>query len=206
MTSTALDSVGGIGAPRTAAAEAARLVCAEYTDQALFNHSVRSFLLGAAYARTHGLDFDDELFYVSSLLHDLGLVEPFDSHTLSFEEAGGHVARVLTAGLGWDLARRDRAAKVIVQHMRQDVTAAQDVESHLLQVGTSADVSGLRVAEFDPDFTSALVKAYPRAGFGAAFLELVTDQGARKPGCAAADLVAGGAAARIAANPLERMA
>ncbi|MFJ8161691.1 HD domain-containing protein [Streptomyces sp. NPDC096136] len=178
-------------------------IASEYADPALLNHSVRSYAFGAEYARQHGLAYDAELFYVSALLHDLGLTAPFDSHTLPFEEAGGHVARVFTAGLGWDPARRARAEEVIVRHMRDDVTAAEDVESHLLQVGTSADVSGLRVPDFDPAFRTALLADRPRLGFGASFLALVEDQAARKPSCAAAAYVAGGAAERIAANPLD---
>lgn len=83
--------------------------------------------------------------------------------------------------------------------------AAEDVESHLLQVGTSADVSGLRVAEFDPAFTEALLKDRPRLGFGPSFLALAEDQAARKPACAAAAWVAGGAAARIMSNPLDHV-
>lgn len=175
----------------------------EYADAALLNHSVRSYAFAAEYARERGIAYDAELLYVSALLHDLGLTAPFDSHTLPFEEAGGHVARVFTAGLGWAPARRARAQEVIVLHMRDDVDAAEDAESHLLQVGTSADVSGLRVEEFDPSFTAGLLAAYPRLGFGVAFLALVEDQAARKPTCAAAAYVAGGAAARIGANPLD---
>ncbi len=189
----------------TASARAAFEIASEYADAALLNHSVRSYAFGAEYAARHGLDHDEDLFYVSALVHDLGLTAPFDSHTLPFEEAGGHVARVLTAGLGWPAERRARAEEIIVLHMRDDVTAAEDVESHLLQVGTSADVSGLRVAEFDPAFTRALLAAHPRLGFGASFLALVEDQAVRKPDCAAASYVAGGAAGRIAANPLDRM-
>ncbi|MET9690070.1 HD domain-containing protein [Streptomyces sp. NPDC006514] len=188
----------------TASARAALEIASEYADTTLLNHSVRSYAFGARYAEQHGLAYDEELLYVSALVHDLGLTPPFDSHTLPFEEAGGHVARVLTAGLGWPAARRARAEEIIVLHMRDDVSAAEDVESHLLQVGTSADVSGLRVAEFDPAFTADLLAAYPRGDFGAAFLALVQDQAARKPDCAAAAYVAGGAATRIAANPLER--
>ncbi|MGW0394449.1 HD domain-containing protein [Streptomyces sp. NPDC003042] len=184
-------------------ARAAFEIASEYADTALLNHSVRSYAFGAEYARRHGLSYDAELLYVSALLHDLGLTAPFDSHTLPFEEAGGHVARVFTAGLGWSPARRARAEEVIVLHMRDDVTAAEDVESHLLQVGTSADVSGLGVADFDPSFTAGLLAAYPRLGFGAAFLALVEDQAVRKPRCAAASYVAAGAATRIAANPLD---
>ncbi|MCX5195994.1 HD domain-containing protein [Streptomyces sp. NBC_00249] len=178
-------------------------IASEYADPALLNHSVRSYAFAAEYARAQGLSYDAELLYVSALLHDLGLTAPFDSHTLPFEEAGGHVARLFTAGLGWKPERRARAQEVIVLHMRDDVTAAEDVESHLLQVGTSADVSGLRVADFDASFRTGLLEAYPRLGFGAAFLALVEDQAVRKPRCAAAAYVAGGAATRIAANPLD---
>ncbi|WP_405529997.1 HD domain-containing protein [Streptomyces avidinii] len=188
----------------TASARAAHEIAAEYADTTLLNHSVRSYAFAARYAQQHELVYDAELLYVSALLHDLGLTAPFDSHTLPFEEAGGHVARVLTAGLGWPAARRARAEKVIVLHMRDDVSAAEDVESHLLQVGTSADVSGLGLAPFDPAFTADLLAAYPRGDFGAAFLALVEDQAVRKPDCAAAAYVAGGAAVRIAANPLDR--
>ncbi|MFD9333706.1 HD domain-containing protein [Streptomyces sp. NPDC060028] len=186
----------------TPAGRAALDIATEYADAVLLGHSVRSYAFGVRYAEQHGLAYDAELFYVSALLHDLGLTAPFDSHTLPFEEAGGHVARVLTAGLGWPVERRARAEEVIVLHMRDDVTAAEDVESHLLQVGTSADVSGLRVADFDPAFTADLLAAHPRGDFGASFLALVEDQAVRKPACAAAAYVAGGAAARIAANPL----
>ncbi|MFG2983194.1 HD domain-containing protein [Streptomyces sp. NPDC048258] len=188
----------------TPSARAALEIASEYADADLLHHSVRSYAFGARYADAHGLAYDEELLYVSALVHDLGLTAPFDSHSLPFEEAGGHVARVLTAGLGWPAARRARAAEVIVLHMRDDVSAAEDVESHLLQVGTSADVSGLRVTEFDPSFTADLLAAYPRGDFGASFLALVEDQAKRKPECAAAAYVAGGAATRIAANPLDR--
>jgi hypothetical protein len=194
--------IAGVVVPDGGAAEAARLVCAEYSSEALYNHAVRSYVFGAAHAQARNLHFDTELFYVAALLHDLGLTVPFDSHALPFEEAGGHVARVLTAGFGWPMERRDHAAEVIVLHMRNDVSAGEDVESHLLQVGTSADVSGLRVAEFDPQFVADLLAEYPRLTFGPEFLRLVTDQAERKPNSAAAELVASGVAARIATNPL----
>ncbi|MEU6867953.1 HD domain-containing protein [Streptomyces sp. NPDC046876] len=189
----------------TASGRAALEIASEYADAALLNHSVRSYAFGAAYAARHGLAYDEDLFYVSALVHDLGLTAPFDSHTLPFEEAGGHVARVLTAGLGWPAERRARAEEIIVLHMRDDVTAAEDVESHLLQVGTSADVSGLRVGEFDQGFVRALLAEHPRLGFGKAFTALFEEQAARKPGCAAAGWVASGGAGRAGSNPLDRL-
>uniref|UniRef100_A0AAU2V3U7 HD domain-containing protein n=1 Tax=Streptomyces sp. NBC_00003 TaxID=2903608 RepID=A0AAU2V3U7_9ACTN len=196
--------IAGVAMPGGRACEAARTVCAEYADEALYHHSVRSYVFGAAYAHERQLPFDAELLYVSALLHDLALTPPFDSHTLPFEEAGGHLARVFTAGLGWDAARRDRAAEIIVLHMRDDVSAEQDVESHLLQIGTTADVSGGTLDAFGPEFRAELLRSHPRAGFGEAFVGLFRDQAARKPACAAAALVAGDWPDRVAANPLER--
>ncbi|WP_188196525.1 HD domain-containing protein [Nonomuraea sp. SYSU D8015] len=199
-----LIEVAGVHVPGGRAAEAAQQVCEEYADDALYHHCVRSYFFGAAWAQARGLDFDRELFFVSALLHDLALVAPFDSHTLPFEEAGGHLARVFTAGLGWPTERRDRAAEVIVLHMRDDVAPEVDVESRLLQVGTSADVSGSGLEAFNPSFRKALVAAYPRLGFAKSFVRLFQDQAERKPECAAAQLVAGEWAKRTVRNPLDQ--
>ncbi|WP_232544352.1 HD domain-containing protein [Streptomyces buecherae] len=199
-----LNEVAGLRVPTGRAAEAARLVCTEYADDALYHHSVRSYFFGAAWARARGLDFDSELLYVSALLHDMGLTAPFDSHRIAFEEAGGHLARVFTAGLGWPTERRDRAAEIIVLHMHDEVAPEVDVESRLLQEGTSADVTGTGLEEYDPEFARALVTAYPRLGFGASFVGLFRDQAERKPDCAAAGFFTRGAAERTLAHPLEQ--
>ena len=42
---------------------------------------------------------------VDALLHDVGLVTTFDSHTLPFEEAGGHIAWVFGAAAGSIITR-----------------------------------------------------------------------------------------------------
>ncbi|MCZ9351387.1 HD domain-containing protein [Streptomyces mutabilis] len=196
--------VAGVRVPGGRAAEAARMVCEEYADKALYHHCLRSYFFGAAWAQERGLEFDRELFFVSALLHDLALVPPFDSHTLPFEEAGGHLARVFTAGLGWPTDRRSRAAELIVLHMREDVDPEVDVESRLLQVGTSADVSGAGLEVFSAPFRDALVRQYPRLGFAESFVRLFRDQAERKPGCAAARLLAGKWAERTVCNPLDQ--
>src|SRR4051795_10408069 len=95
--------------PETPAAAAALSVATRYYSPALLNHCVRSYLWGAMYGRAHGIAFDDELYYVSALLHDLGLTEPFDNHRLAFEDAGGHLAWVFGTAAGWPA---ERAARV----------------------------------------------------------------------------------------------
>jgi hypothetical protein len=189
--------------PQTPAAAAALSVATRFYSPALLNHCVRSYLWGAAYAGAHGIAFDDELYYVSALLHDIALTDPFDSHKIPFEEAGGDLAWVFGVASGWPADRAARAAEIIVLHMRDDVPPTVDPESHLLQVATGWDVVGRRPDEFAPETRTEILGRYPRVGFGAEFVACFQDQAKRKPGSAAAASIANNGAQRIAANPLD---
>lgn len=189
--------------PETPAAAAALSVATRHCSPALLNHCVRSYLWGAMYGKAHGITFDDELYYVSALLHDMGLTEAFDSHRLPFEEAGGQLAWVFGTAAGWPADRAARVEKNIVSHMREDVSPDVDPEAHLLQVATSWEVVGRRPEEFPPEACAEVLARYPRRGFGPEFLVCFTDQARRKPGSAAAASVDNDVAGRIAANPLD---
>ncbi|MEU6154997.1 HD domain-containing protein [Actinosynnema sp. NPDC047251] len=189
--------------PDTAAARAAHDVCHEHAEPWLRNHSLRAYSWAAAHAAARGIDHDAELLYVAALLHDLALTPAFDSHLLPFEEAGGQLAKVFAAGAGWGKARRDRLAEVIVLHMRDDVPAEQDPESHLLQIAVSADVSGRRLDLFGDPFKAGLLDRFPRLGFAPAFLDRARDQADRKPDCAAAALMRTDWESRVRSNPLD---
>ena len=191
------------GFPQTPAAAAALQVATRFCSPALVNHCVRSYLWGQMYAAAHGIDFDDELYYVAAILHDIGLTASFDSHRVSFEEAGGDLAWVFGVAAGWSDEQAARAMEIIVLHMRDDVSATADPESHLLQVATSWDVSGRQPEDFPVAARTEVLARYPRLGFGAEFLACFEDQASRKPDGAAAALIAGGAAGRIKANPLD---
>src|SRR3954469_17573334 len=188
--------------PETPAAAAALSVTTRFCSPALLNHCVRSYLWGVMYGTAHGIAFDDELYYVSALLHAIGLTEPFDSHRLPFEDAGGQLAWVFGVAAGWPAERAARVSEIIELHMRDDVAPADDPESHILQVATGWEVVGRRPEEFPPDARAEMLARYPRLGFGAEFLACFEDQARRKPGSAAAASVGKDVAGRIAANPL----
>jgi HD superfamily phosphodiesterase len=98
--------------PDSPAARAALQVATEYLSEALINHSIRSWYWAVGFAAFEERSgFDAELLYTAALLHDIGLAEEFDNHTLAYELAGGHVAWALTAGAGWEKSRRTRAAR-----------------------------------------------------------------------------------------------
>jgi hypothetical protein len=193
-----------IAIPSSAAARAAAEVVARYSAPALVNHCVRAYLFAAARAELDGLEIDRELLYVSAMLHDLGLEPAFDSHTVPFEQAGGHVAWVFAAGAGWPDARRDRAAEVIVAHM-VGTDVAVDPEGHLLDLSTGLDISGRGVDGWPADLVSEIVAAHPRLDLADRFIACFRDQAERKPGSSAAAAIHSGLADRLAANPLDRL-
>jgi hypothetical protein len=189
--------------PDTSAARGALEVARRFHSDALVNHGIRSYLWSVAAARTEGIEVDDELLFVSAVLHDVGLEPAFDSHTLPFEVAGGYVAWVFGAGAGWPTARRDRAAEIVVAHMADAVDPAVDPEGYLLEIATGLDISGRDPEAWDAGLRAGVLAAYPRLTLASEFTACIRDQAARKPESTAAVLVAAGLPARLAANPLD---
>jgi hypothetical protein len=190
--------------PRTPATGAVLAVATRFYSPALLNHCLRSYSWGTMYATAHDIAFDDELLYVSALLHDIGLTDSFDSHRVAFEEAGGDLAWVFGMAAGWPAERAARASEIIVRHMRQDVSAADDPESHILQVATKWEIVGLRPEEFPEQARAEVLARHPRQDFAREFLAHFEDQAARKPGTACAASVANDLAGRTANHPLDR--
>ena len=195
-----------IPAPDSAAARAALELATEYHTPALLNHVLRSWLWAEGFATVEGLHgIDRELLYVSAVLHDIGIVPAFDNHTLAYEDAGGHVAKALTAGAGWPAARRTRAHEVIVRHNWPEVDPAFDPEGHLLEIATALDISGVRPDVLDEPFRREVLAAFPRLTLATEFTACVTDQAARNPTTAAARIVTAGVATKLLHNPLETL-
>lgn len=190
--------------PETAATQAAREVLTRYSAPALVNHCVRSYLMAASLAAIEHVDVDVELLYVASLLHDIGLEPAFDSHTLPFEDAGGHVAWVFTAGTGWPAERRDRAAQAIIAHMR-GTDPALDPEGHLLDIATGLDIGGRNADRWPAELLTEMVAAHPRLDLAERFTACFREQAERKPDSTAAAAVRAGIADRLVNNPLEEL-
>lgn len=197
-------SLDELPVPTSAAAVAALEVTRAYSSPALVNHCSRAYLYAVDFGLRTGIGFDVELLYVASMLHDLGLVEAFDSHVHDFETAGGDVAWVFAAGAGWPFERRARVARVVVDHMRGDVDAKADPEGYLLMLSTSLDISARRLDEWDEQTVRDVLAAHPRLDLATEFVACFTDQARRKPGSSAAASVASGIAERMTNHPHER--
>ncbi|WP_406053941.1 hypothetical protein [Kribbella sp. NBC_00889] len=189
--------------PGTAASSAALEVASAYLSPALLSHSHRVYVWAAAYGTQQGIQYDAELLFTAAMFHDISLVAEFDSHTVSFEEASGHVARVFAAGAGWPSERRERLGEVIVRHMWPDVDAADDPEGHLLSRAAAVDIVGKNIDDFTPAFRAEVLQQHPRLDLTAEFLTCFQSQADRKPTSSAARAIQSGLTSRIAGNPLD---
>jgi hypothetical protein len=189
--------------PDTAASAAALEVASAYQSPALLNHSLRAYVWAAAHGMTRGISFDPELLYVAALFHDLGLVPAFDSYAVSFEEAGGHVARVFAAGAGWPAERREYLAEVIIRHMWSRVDVSVDPEGYLLARATETEIIGTNMNDFPPDFRAQVLERHPRLDITENFRACFEAQAKRKPDSSAAVSVRSGLSTRMAGNPLD---
>ena len=166
----------------------------------LANHCFRSYAWSTALADCDRVRFDRELLYVGALLHDLGLVSWFDTGRC-FEEDSATAAADLAAQGGWPAERCEALSEAIRLHVAITVALEDGPEAYLRWHATGFDVTGHRYDELAPEVVAEVIATYPRLEFKRGFVELLSDQAARKPNCWAASATAGGIAERIAAAP-----
>jgi predicted HD phosphohydrolase len=166
----------------------------------LTNHSFRSHFFAVALADRDGVSFDPELLYVAALLHDVGLVEEFDTGKC-FEEDSADAAVRLAAGEGWAAERREQVAEAIRLHVAIEIDLGDGPEAYLLWHSTGLDVGGDRHGDVSSETVGAVLAAYPRLDFKEGFTALIADQAERKTGCWADRAFAAGISDRIAAAP-----
>jgi len=191
--------------PDSQAARTALEVVTHYSPPALVNHCQRSYVFAAALASTEGIEIDHELLYVATMLHDLALEPAFDNVSMPFEEAGGHLAWIFTAGLGWEVERRDHAALIVVDHMQDDTDVSVDPEGLLLARATSLDISGSDPGAWSTELIAGTVLAFPRLDLAERFTACFADQAERKPDSQAARAIRSGIADRMQSNPLNSL-
>jgi hypothetical protein len=185
--------------PDSKASRAADSLAAAGQSVTLTNHGLRSYGFGALLGIREGRAFDAEVFYVASILHDIGLMPAFDRGG-RFEDDGDAVTRELLAEVGWEPARAERAGKAVRDHW-DGPESDEDVESLLLAYGTSTDVGGWRLDDFTSATVEAFLEAAPRCGFKEHFVELVEGKIARGGDPHLEEVATSGFAERVRSAP-----
>jgi hypothetical protein len=171
----------------------------------LVNHCLRSYVWAVAVAEAEGVVFDADLLFVAAALHDLGLLEEFDSGN-PFELDGARAAGEFASREGWAGDRVSVVHDAVALHVAEQVLLDDGAEAYLLWHGTGIDVSGTRVRELDPSFVTEVLEHLPRHDFRSGFAVMFNHQATTKPLSRASELVSHGLLDRLATCPLDRWA
>jgi hypothetical protein len=145
----------------------------------LFNHCVRTFWFADRLAAS-GLRFDREIAYIAAVLHDLGLLEPYDQGR-RFEVEGARAAREFLEGHAYPAKKIEVVWDAIALHALPSIAEHKANEVALVNIGAFADVVGLRIADLDPRFVRALIEEFPRLDFPNEWLRTLIEYVKKKP-------------------------
>lgn len=173
--------VAGIKIPRTPLALKAAAYSRQSCPDFLFNHCMRTFLFGAISVGKLGKTYNAEKAFAAAALHDLGLLQAFESAHASFEIDGANAAEKFTRDNGLGAADADIVWHAIVFHDgRWAITQRQGPEAMLVSSGAGADVDGPD-DDISKEQIAEIVAAFPRLGFKTKFTQLAIDHCKRKP-------------------------
>ncbi|MGH6872219.1 MAG: HD domain-containing protein [Rhizomicrobium sp.] len=173
--------VAGVAIPRTPLALKAAAYARQSYPDFLFNHCMRTFLFGALALGKAGRTYDADKAFAAAALHDLGLIQSFESKTGSFEIDGADAAEKFARGAGVSAAGADTIWHAIVFHDgRWAIARRAGAEAMLVSAGAGADVVGPDDA-IAPEQIAEIVAAFPRLQFKRRFTELAAAHCRRKP-------------------------
>lgn len=126
----------------------------------VLTHSYRTYFLGKVLAAADGVTVDDEITYLTALLHDLNLGHPTPAKC--FAVTGGERAARLLTEWGADTATAEAVGAAASGHATPGAYHDLSDPAGFVQAGSIADVAGRRLHEVDPAWLAELQQAYPR--------------------------------------------
>lgn len=125
----------------------------------LIGHGYRTWLLGGCLSALDERSIDPELFFVASLLHDVGLATAVAGQDFTIRSAQA-VQRVCDGIVDPDRTRA--AADAVIGHASPGMTPDADPLAFYVQAGAMADLTGLRSWHLSWDQVRSIYARHPR--------------------------------------------
>ena len=173
-------------------AQAALAAARDSESSAIFNHSVRSFffaqLLAAHEGRIADSDYDRELLFAATVMHDLG-TGGLAPGRARFEVEGADLAAQLLREHGAAEADVDRVWEAIALHTSPGIAERRGLLCYLTREGVGVDFG--RNAEVAAAWAVQIHAAYPRLGMARALTDAIVAHAARSAAAAPPYTLAG---------------
>jgi hypothetical protein len=176
--------IAGIRIPDSALAQKAMDLAFRVSPTVVWTHVVRTFVFGALVGRAQNLRYDEELFFLASVLHDLGLTAEFRG-AQRFEVVGADAADAFLKDQGVRAERREIIWDAIALHTSVGIASRKRPEIALVHIGAGVDVVGLELDKLPPELVAQTIETLPRHDFNKAFFSILVDTIAQAPQSAA---------------------
>ncbi len=143
-------------------------------------HVMRTFVFGSLAGKAQNLHYDEELFFLGAVLHDLGLTPELRS-TQRFEVAGADAADRFLKDQGVSPERREIIWDAIALHTSIEIASRKRPEIALVHIGAGVDVLGIGLDALPPALVAETLEALPRHDFKNTFLSTLVETLAKAP-------------------------
>jgi len=165
MSVNKLKKVAGISIPDSSMANQATELLLEHGTEFIYNHSLRVFLFSSLNGKRNQLKYDQELLYVSSVFHDLGLTKYYSSSDLRFEVDGANAARDFLKSHGLPKESLQLVWDTIALHTTIGIAEHKEPEVALMYSGVGLDVMGEGYEHLSEENRIEIISAFPRNDF-----------------------------------------
>lgn len=169
----------GLRLPDSSLARAAEAEAHEALSPHVLCHSYRTYYFGRVLADLDGAPYDDELVYVSCLLHDLHLEHPTPGSCFAVTGAQRAVDFVATAGA--TPAQIQAIGAAIATHITPGNGKNLSDPGRFIYAGASVDVIGSRISELDSTWVEELLQRHPRHNFSKHMIAALTNEAKAMP-------------------------
>lgn len=174
--------------PDTQICVAAMDLARDHSPPFLFNHVMRTFAFGQGAGALQGARYDQEMLFIGSVLHDLGLVEQFIGED-RFEIDGADAASDFLSKQGYSDRKIAVVWDAIALHTTPGIPQRKQPEIALLQLGAGIDIGAIPRSLVTPESVEIILAEFPRLGFKKAMLEAMGAVVRRKPMTGAINLM-----------------
>jgi hypothetical protein len=176
--------IAGVRLPDTELARKAADLAFRVSPPVVWTHVVRTYVFGALVGQAQKFKYDDELFFLASVLHDLGLTAEFRGAD-RFEVVGADAADAFLMKENVGAERREIVWDSIALHTSVGIASRKRPEIALVHIGAGIDVLGLELDKLPPALVARTIEALPRHDFNKAFFDVLVETLAHAPEAAA---------------------
>ncbi|MBU3862566.1 HD domain-containing protein (plasmid) [Streptomyces sp. 4503] len=158
-------TVAGVRIPDSGLAREAVTYAQGVCSETIFNHSLRTYLFASLIFDRRGVTYDRELVFLAAVLHDLGLIEAFQTPTERFEVDGADAARKFLTERHVSAERAEVVWDAIALHTSVGIATRKRPEIAMISVGSGMDFAGNDLKQIPSDALADVLTTFPRKGF-----------------------------------------